>query len=147
MSEDHKEIWLDCKCSEGSYEGREWCPYDVFDSSDHEEGCAGSVRYVRADLHEAAIRERDEARTEIERLKTYIANNVSLSKAEAEARGYEGGVREAAKVAQKHLAYVPNHHPDEPMEDLVAQGYGNAALNIEHAILALLEKPTETKQP
>jgi hypothetical protein len=142
MSEDHEEIWLECKCGDHSDEGRQWCEDDVFDSSDHEEGCAGSVRYVRADLHEAAIRERDEARAERDaEQKTgrdlYRALNEALEEksklmserdearaeladlkrkitedwvsvsgdmpgicGEAEARGFERGVKDAAKVVE-----------------------------------------------
>jgi len=45
--------------------------------------------------------------------------------------------REAcAEVAQKHLGYVKNHHPDDSGPDDVAQGYGNASLNIREAIRA-----------
>lgn len=43
----------------------------------------------------------------------------------------------AAKVADKHRAYVPDHHPDQLRADLVSQGYGNAALNIAHEIRSL----------
>jgi hypothetical protein len=50
--------------------------------------------------------------------------------AEAEARGFERGVREAAKVLREgpRNSGLPWPNPDK-------------------AILALLEKPTETKQP
>jgi hypothetical protein len=50
-------------------------------------------------------------------------------------------LREAAAVANAHRARIPGHHPDGPRDDLVAQGYGNASLNIAAAILALLDKP------
>lgn len=33
-------------------------------------------------------------------------------------------------IAKAHLARIPNHNPDIPRDDLLAQGYGNAALNI-----------------
>lgn len=40
-----------------------------------------------------------------------------------------------AAIADKHRALVPNHNPDCRQEgDLVAHGYGNAALNIAHEI-------------
>lgn len=49
---------------------------------------------------------------------------------------------EAARVADDHRARISNHHPDdkEPA-DHVAQGYGNAALNIAVAIRALKGAP------
>jgi hypothetical protein len=45
-----------------------------------------------------------------------------------------------AKVADEHRARVPGHHPDEEMADKVAQGYGNAALNIAAAIRARVQQ-------
>lgn len=45
-----------------------------------------------------------------------------------------------AKVADAHLARIPDHNPDVERDDLVAQGYGNAALNIGCAIRALGSK-------
>lgn len=36
----------------------------------------------------------------------------------------------AAKVADAHRARIANHNPDDQSGDLVAHGYGNAALNI-----------------
>jgi hypothetical protein len=39
-----------------------------------------------------------------------------------------------AAIADEHLARVPGHNPDKQCDDLVAQGYGNAALNIADAI-------------
>jgi hypothetical protein len=43
--------------------------------------------------------------------------------------------REAcAAIADEHLARIPGHCPDKQEGDLVAHGYGNAALNIAHAI-------------
>jgi hypothetical protein len=69
MTDDHNEIWLECKCGDFSYEGRQWCGHDVFECSDHGPECKGSVKYIRADLHDALRaenerlqRERDEAR-------------------------------------------------------------------------------------
>ncbi|MDX0572130.1 hypothetical protein GOD68_18040 [Sinorhizobium medicae] len=43
---DHREIWLNCKCSEGH--GREWCQDPVFARC--EECGAEPVKYIRADL-------------------------------------------------------------------------------------------------
>lgn len=40
----------------------------------------------------------------------------------------------AAAIADKHLARISDHNPDRPMADKVAQGYGNAALNIGHEL-------------
>ena len=62
MSVDHKEIWLECKCGEFSDEGRLWCQDDAFDSSDHGPECKGSVKYIRADLHEALSAENERLR-------------------------------------------------------------------------------------
>jgi hypothetical protein len=45
-----------------------------------------------------------------------------------------------AKVADKHLAHVPGHDPDRVGTDRVAQGYGNAALNIAHDIRSLKDR-------
>lgn len=42
-----------------------------------------------------------------------------------------------AKIADKHRARIPNHNPDDQSGDLVAHGYGNAALNIAHEIRSL----------
>jgi hypothetical protein len=53
MTEDHKEIWLECKCGDFSYEGRQWCGHNVFECSDHRPECKGPVKYIRSDLHEA----------------------------------------------------------------------------------------------
>lgn len=54
------------------------------------------------------------------------------------AKAAKAEAREAcAKIADKHLARVPDHCPDREMEDLVAQGYGNAALNIAAAIRSM----------
>lgn len=39
-----------------------------------------------------------------------------------------------AAIAQRHLDRIPGHCPDQKTADLVAQGYGNAALNILHEI-------------
>lgn len=50
---DHDRIWLEPKCAEKSYEGRQWCQDDVWD---HCEECdLPSVEYVRADLLDAAV--------------------------------------------------------------------------------------------
>jgi hypothetical protein len=53
----------------------------------------------------------------------------------AQARG-TAALEEAAGIAQFHLSLVEPHHPDKPKPDRVAQGYGNASLNIREAILA-----------
>jgi len=44
--------------------------------------------------------------------------------------GHAQEIARCLNVANNHLARVPGHTPDNPMADLVAQGYGNAALNI-----------------
>lgn len=50
-------------------------------------------------------------------------------------REYGAIVREeCAKVADANRALIPDHNPDAERDDLVAQGYGNAALNIAVAI-------------
>ena len=41
-----------------------------------------------------------------------------------------------AKLCDEHRGRVPGHCPDKQMGDLVAQGYGNAALNLGVAIRA-----------
>jgi len=44
---------------------------------------------------------------------------------------YDSATLEAAiKIAQSHLDLIKDHHPDVELEDKVAQGYGNAAMNI-----------------
>jgi hypothetical protein len=52
--------------------------------------------------------------------------------------GYRDALEIAAKIADEHRARVQHHNPDDKNPpDLVAQGYGNAALNIAVAIRAL----------
>jgi hypothetical protein len=46
--EDHREIWLECKCAENGYEGRQWCQDNVFENC--EECGLKPVKYIRADL-------------------------------------------------------------------------------------------------
>jgi len=46
---------------------------------------------------------------------------------EAQREGY-------ARLADEHRARVPNHDPEAQADDLVGQGYGNAAFNIAAAI-------------
>jgi len=65
------------------------------------------------------------------------AAGASLTRARADA------IEDAAMVADKHLGYVPGHHPDMLMSDLVSQGYGNAALNIAKEIRHLSSRPVE----
>ena len=48
-------------------------------------------------------------------------------------------LEKAAEIAGAHYSRVQPHYPDIPMGDLVAQGYGNASLNIGHSIRALME--------
>jgi hypothetical protein len=72
---------------------------------------AAAESYARANAAEAQLAERDAAI----------------------AAAYEA----ATGVACAHYSLVRPHHPDMTMSDLVAQGYGNAALNIGHAIRAL----------
>jgi hypothetical protein len=118
------------------------------------------------------IRERDEARVLVETLTEELENRIKaeidaeqapikealLSIAEAEARGYERGVREAAIAARQYKIIA-----DQKFESVLSRaqaGVKNLSLagacavgmlhmseGIEAAILALLEKPTETKQP
>jgi plasmid stabilization system protein ParE len=90
-------------------------------------------------LVEQLTKERDEALEDIERLKTYIASNISLSKAEAEARGFERGVREAAKVITEHYQSLCQEHR-------------LLLVNRANAVLALLDPkpktaPTPTPTP
>jgi hypothetical protein len=68
MTVDHKEIWLECKCGDFSYEGRQWCQDDAFDSSDHGPECKGSVKYIRADLHEALTAENERLAAAVRKL-------------------------------------------------------------------------------
>jgi hypothetical protein len=71
MTEDHKEIWLECKCGDFSYEGRQWCEDDVFECSDHGPDCAGPVKYVRADLHETLRAENERLRNVLSQIALY----------------------------------------------------------------------------
>lgn len=48
-------------------------------------------------------------------------------------------VEACASVADEHRARVKDHNPDKPGSDLVAQGYGNAALNIAAAIRGIVK--------
>lgn len=58
-----------------------------------------------------------------------------LSDARAALAVAEPVIRErCAAVADAHLQRIPDHNPDVQRDDLVAQGYGNAALNIADAI-------------
>lgn len=50
------------------------------------------------------------------------------------------GMEEAARIAWSHYARIPNHNPDVQRDDLVAQGYGNASLNIATAIRTAIEQ-------
>jgi hypothetical protein len=52
----------------------------------------------------------------------------------AYAAGVAAERERCAAIADEHLARVPGHNPDKQCDDLVAQGYGNAALNIADAI-------------
>jgi hypothetical protein len=49
-------------------------------------------------------------------------------------------IEECARVADKHLARIPGHCPDKEMADKVAQGYGNAALNIACELRSLVKE-------
>jgi hypothetical protein len=64
-----------------------------------------------------------------------------IPRAEADARlaaACEAMRLRALDIAHEHLALVQPHDPDDPHpEDKVAQGYGNAALNISAGIRAL----------
>jgi hypothetical protein len=49
---EHAEIWLEPKCAENDCNGRLWCYDDIFESCGE---CGDDpVRYVRADLYDAA---------------------------------------------------------------------------------------------
>lgn len=50
---------------------------------------------------------------------------------------FKAGLERAAEVADEHRARIKNHNPDDPEEDLVTYGYGNAALNIASSIRSL----------
>lgn len=63
----------------------------------------------------------------------------ALDRIKAEARAE--ALREAAEIADENLDRVQPHVVDGVMEDETAQGYGNAAINIAHSILALLDTP------
>lgn len=52
----------------------------------------------------------------------------------AEQRGRDAERERCAKIAEEHLGRIPNHHPDRPAPDDLAQGYGNASTNIAAAI-------------
>jgi hypothetical protein len=65
-----------------------------------------AVRQAIANL----IRERDEARAEAARLLKQTVNYVPLSRDESEARGYERGVREAARVGERYYYRGENPH-------------------------------------
>lgn len=61
-----------------------------------------------------------------------------LTQARAAAR--REGMEKAARIAWSHYARIPNHDPDIQGDDLVAQGYGNASLNIATAIRTAIEQ-------
>jgi hypothetical protein len=92
---------------------------------------AVSVLTEAAENHDRLTRERDEARLRLEFADKHVAD---LDKyiAVAEARGYERGVKEAAEVYETGKS--------EDIEWIFFIG-------VRDAILTLLEKPTETKQP
>lgn len=54
-------------------------------------------------------------------------------------------IERCAKVADEHRAHVPNHDPEMQSDDLVAQGYGNAAFNIAVAIRKLAQEERHAK--
>lgn len=65
----------------------------------------------------------------------YIADwQTKIDKLKAAERELAEAYERAAKVADEHRAHVPNHDPEMQSDDLVAQGYGNAAFNIAAAI-------------
>lgn len=53
------------------------------------------------------------------------------------AGAWERGREAGEAIARRHWQRILGYSPNKPMDDLVAQGYGNGALNIEHAIRAL----------
>jgi hypothetical protein len=102
--------------------------------------------------NERLTRERDEARAELAEAKIeleeldflrYEGGEESIGREieKAEARGYERGVKEAAKVAR-----TKGVHPHLNVHAGGPEWYRHGQ-QIADAILALLEKPTETKQP
>lgn len=52
--DDHKVIWLEPKCADQGHEGRQWCQDDAWGKCDDCD--APSVKYIRADIHEAEVR-------------------------------------------------------------------------------------------
>ena len=56
---------------------------------------------------------------------------------------WDAAIEAAAEVADQHLEYVQPHCPDETHpQDLVAHGYGNAAMNIAHSLRTLKKGQT-----
>jgi len=65
-----------------------------------------------------------------------LSDAIAMALLAAEQDGIREGMRRAAEIAREHLSHVLNHHPDIEGDDLVAHGYGNAALNIRTEILS-----------
>jgi hypothetical protein len=105
-------------------------------------------RLIRAERQVAdLIRERDEARAEFQKATNSMWAAVTMRLNDipkAEARGYERGVQEAAKEIEKIAAIFD--HPSVYMGG-PSKHAKRRAKEIAAGILALLEKPTETKQP
>ncbi|MDX1117067.1 hypothetical protein GOL29_03325 [Sinorhizobium medicae] len=121
---DHREIWLNCKCSEGH--GREWCQDPVFARC--EECGAEPVKYIRADL--ACLLDKPEA-VEGERLESARAEQWRLRReaeagrdtAKAVAHSFRNE-RDALRAALSDIIegwdfWEVNHHDREPPRDAI----------------------------
>mgnify|MGYP001617288841 CR=1 FL=1 len=90
------------------------------------------------DIPEDIMREAESLATELPmRVLTdpdSVATTIALALYAAEKRGAERERERCVVIADEHLSRIVGHHPDKPMADQGAQGYGNAALNIAAAI-------------
>ncbi|ASR12104.1 hypothetical protein CHY08_34170 (plasmid) [Rhizobium leguminosarum bv. viciae] len=56
---DHERIWLEPSPGADEEYGRQWCQHNVWDEA---------TEYVRADLHEATVEERDRLREALQKI-------------------------------------------------------------------------------